>query len=190
MHCERQPQAQHQTDQSRQVEERQHALGAQHGSPGGKPLLLEGRVVRPLCVGLVLYWIHYRGLPQEGNMNLSGLRKKKPEASSRPSITVLYSSYMSHAALLFGLPRGYPSRPCRVGEMIAACYLLTINCRCPFFSPPVIWLYYFPRHKKNTFLLTHTKAMQGLIFFVCLISLRVLADSRESTTPLSPFMLL
>lgn len=76
---------------------------------------------------------------------------------------------ISRAALSFCLPRGYPSRLCRVGRMIAACYLLTINCRCSFsfFPPMVIRFYYFPCHKKNSFLPTH-QSNAGFLICVCL----------------------
>lgn len=94
---------------------------------------------------------------------------KKKQRLRRLSSTVLYSGYISRAALSYCLPRGYPSRLCRVGRMIVACYLLTINCRCPFsfFPPMVIRFYYFPCHKKNSFLLTH-QSNAGFLICVCL----------------------
>lgn len=133
--CEHEPYPQQQTYQTDEVEERQDGPGLEHGSPGGQPLLFEGRVVGPPGEGLDLFCIHHRGPPQQGNMNSSGLKNKTQEGSARPSIALLYSSDMSQASLWFRLPRGFPSRLCRAGEMITACYLLTINYRCLFSFP-------------------------------------------------------
>lgn len=171
VHREGQPYPQQQTYQTREVEERQHGPGCEHGSPGRQPLLFEGRVVGPLGEGPVPICVHHRGLPHHSNMNLSGFKKKnttkKPKQQRFSSAFDCCSLFQPcHTLLSFRVPRGFPSRPYRVGEMIAACYLLTINCRCLFSFPShgdQVLLFSMPKEKY----FSANTPKQCRIFFVC-----------------------
>lgn len=160
--CEHQPYPQQQTYQTDEVEERQDGPGLEHGSPGGQPLLFEGRVVGPPGEGLDLFCIHHRGSSSARQHELERIKKQKTgRLCSAFDCCSLFQRYVTSFSLV-PLAKRLSQQALQGGG--DDCGLLLINHKLPlsvFFSLPW-WSGFIIFHaiRKILFLLTHTKAMQ------------------------------